>query len=246
MRNLVMRKLLVLTVAVLAVCLAVGSQSALAGTLFNVDCNTSTSPTMSGAAVLGTSGDSWNSYVGQSWGPSNEIPIMDSAGSYAAGVSIDIWNYYGTSDNTGGTTPNPITLMEDYINAYGVGDGFPIRAEFRGLPASAAFELVVYSAGDASGQGATVTLYDGPWGSSPSPVSSETTSATSRDIDDGEGVAYVVFTGTTSSTGTVFIEAANTADWHSLNGLQIDVVPEPATIVLLALAAAMLLLRRRR
>ncbi|HEX9047124.1 MAG TPA: hypothetical protein VF988_08855 [Verrucomicrobiae bacterium] len=73
-------------------------------------------------------------------------------------MTADVWNYYGTYDNTGGTTANPMGLMEDYINAYASGDGFPIRVQLANLPALTSFNLVVYAAGDTAGQGGTISL----------------------------------------------------------------------------------------
>jgi hypothetical protein len=245
MRNSMIRNRLILFVAAVAVCLA-GSQSALA-TLYNVDCGTSApSPLMSGAAVLGSDGDVWNAYTNGSWvGPPGAIiTLQDSTGSSAAGVTFNAWNNSGSSNWPAGNEPvNPAALMEDYLEApgWGAGDGWPIKAQISGLPASAAFDLVVYSSGNGTGQGATITLYD------PSGNLVEATSAASRDIDAGEGVAYVAFQGTTDANGGVYFEVKTTTDnWHALNGLQINVVPEPSTFVLLSMAAAMLLVVRKR
>jgi hypothetical protein len=220
-----------------------------AQSLFNVDAGGSGNPLYSGAAVLGASGDVWNSYVGQAWGPHNAVILQDSTGSSAAGVTVDVWNYYGTYDNTGGITANPMGLMEDYINAYGSGDGFPIRIELANLPTLTAFTLVVYSAGDTAGQGGTISLAtDNTFATI---LQTGTTTAASRDINDGAGVAYQTFSGTTSATGTIDFQIANTADWHSFNGLQLQFtpapVPEPSTLALAGLGGLMTFgwLRRR-
>lgn len=200
--------------------------------LFNVDAGGSGNPLYSGAAVLGSSGDVWNSYVGQAWGPHNVVTLQDSTGSSTAGVTVDVWNYYGTYDNTGGTTANPMGLMEDYINAYGSVDGFPIRIELANLPTLTAFNLVIYAAGDSAGQGGTISLATD--NSFATILQTGTTTAASRDISAGAGVAYQTFSGTTSASGTIDFQIANTADWHSFNGLQLQLtpVPEPSTLAL--------------
>jgi hypothetical protein len=215
-----------------------------AQSLFNVDAAGSGNPVYTGAAVFGSSGDLWNTYNGQAWGPHNIVTIFDSTGSTAAGVTVDVWNYYGTYDNSGGTTSNPMGLMEDYINAYGSGDGFPIRVEVANLPVSMAFSLVVYAAGDTAGQGGTISLAtDSSFGTI---LQSGSTTAASRDINAGAGVAYQLFSGTTSASGTIDFEIANTSDWHSLNGFQLQVVPEPSTMALGGSGLALLALLRRR
>ncbi|MGD0653703.1 MAG: hypothetical protein ABSA16_05115 [Thermoguttaceae bacterium] len=244
MKKLLLRDRLVLMIAVLAVCLAFGSQSALADVLYNVDCGMDNQPLMTGAAVLGSDGDVWNAYSGGNWtwGPHNVVTITDSTGSNAAGVTVDIWNYITGADNSGGTTSNPTSLMEDYITAagWGAGDGWPIKVQLSNLPVSTAFTLVVYSAGDTAGQGATITLSD------PSGDIVKTTSAADRDISGGEGDAYVTFSGTTDATGTVYFEVKTTTDdWHALNGIQIA-IPEPSMIVLLIMGGLTMLLPFRK
>lgn len=230
MKTYIPSKLLSLVAGALALTCTPFSGSA--QTLFNVDAGTGSSPTYTGAAVLGSSGDLWNAYGGQAWGPHNVVTIFDSTGSSAAGVTLDVWNYYGSWGSTGGTTPNPSDLMQDYINAFGSGDGFPIRVELANLPASAAFNLVVYSAGDAAGQSGTISLATD--NTFTTILQTAATTAASRDISAGAGVAYQVFSGTTSASGTIDFQIANTSDWHSFNGLQLELtaVPEPSTAAL--------------
>jgi len=227
--------------AILTAGLTAGSVSA--QTLYNVASGPS-GTAYTGAAVLGSSGDVWNSYIGQAWGPHNLVTLQNATGSSAAGVAVDVWNYQGTYNDAGGTTANPLGLMQNYINASASGDGFPIRVELSNLPASTAFDLVVYAAGDATGQGATVSLATDSTFSTI--LQSASTTAASRDISAGAGVAYQLFSGTTSASGTVDFEVANTSDWHALNGLQLQIVPEPGTCAMLAGGIGMLLASSRR
>ena len=211
-----------------------------AQTLFNVDAGTGSSPTYTGAAVLGSSGDLWNGITGPDWGDFITA-ISDSTGSFAAGATIRVWNYAFKSDNSAGTTANPMGLMQDYITSpgWGAGDGWPIKVELANLPVSTAFNLVVYSAGDAAGQGGTISLAtDSTFGTI---LASATTTAASRDISTGPGVAYQVFSGTTSASGTIDFQITTTTDnWHAFNGLQLQVVPEPSTAALGILGTALL------
>ena len=217
-----------------------------AAILYNVDAGTGSSPTYVGAAVLGSPGDTWNGITGPDFSSTGTIAISDSTGSFAAGVTVNVWNYAYTSNNTGGSTANPMALMQDYITSpgWGAGDGWPIRVELANLPASTGYSLVVYSAGDTAGQGGTISLAsDSGFGTI---LQSAATTAASRDISAGQGVAYQTFSGTTSLTGTIDFQITTTTnDWHALNGLQLQVVPEPSAALLGGLGMLALLRRRR-
>jgi hypothetical protein len=245
MRKLLIRNRIVLPVVVLAVCLALGSQSALANTLYNVDCGTTNSPTYSGAAVLGSAGDVWNAYTNGSWVPTPgpSITLLDSTGTLSS-VQFNVGNNSGASNWTTGNEPvNPGDLMADYLEApgWGAADGWPIKARFSNLPASTPFTLVVYSSGSSTGQAGEITLVD------PSGNIVKDTTAASRDISAGEGVAYQTFAGTTDANGGVYFEVKTiTDDWHALNGVQLDIVPEPSVIVLLLMGGLMMLLRLKK
>lgn len=214
--------------------------------LYNVDAGDLNTQNYSGAAVLGSSGDVWNAYTAPwNWGPHGVVAISDSTGSFAAGVQVDIWNYATGANNTGGTTATPSSLMQDYITApgWGAGDGWPIKVQLSNLPASSAFNLVVYSAGDSAGQGAQITLFD------PSGNMVSNTSGTTRDISTGLGDSYVAFNGTTKADGTVYFEVATTHDdWHALNGLQLQLVsvPEPSTMALGVCGMGLVMFLRKR
>jgi hypothetical protein len=246
-----MNKSKITQIAAMAMGLAVAGQVAQAqSSLFDVQCGLSGNMTYSGAAVLGASGDVWNTYSGGSFNYTTQglTTLKDSTGSSAAGVTVNIQNIETGYFNAGGTTANPANLMDGYLTSpgYSGGDpnGWPVEVALAGLPDLAAFKLVVYSAGDTAGQGATIHL-TGPSFSDESITATATTTGASRDISAGQGVAYQVFSGTTSATGTIYFDVASTTQWHALNGLQLE-VPEPSSMALCGGGLVLLGVFRRR
>lgn len=244
--NMTKNKIIQSGIALLAIYAAM-DQSAKAQ-LYNVNCGeTGNGTTMTGAGVLGGSGDVWNAYLAgwYTYGPQNTVTIMDSTGSASAGVTVDVWNYVTGSINAGGTTANPTALMQDYITSASSGDGWPIKVQFGNLPVSTAFELVVYSAGDSAGQGATINLTDSAFSTV---LTSAVTTGADRNISQGQGDAYQILAGTTDSSGNIYFDVANTANWHALNGFQLELTPtpEPSSLALVAAGGVALGMIRRR
>ena len=86
--------------------------------------------------------------------------------------------------------------------------------------AGANLTLVIYAAGDDSGQGATLNLSGASGGNTGSAL---TTSATSRQVSAGSGVAYNTFTGTVSGSGTLTFTAniLSGQSFTDVNGFQL-------------------------
>ena len=111
-------------------------------------------PTMTGAAVLGTTGDQWN---GISVNSGTNLPLKYSNGS-ASPVTLTFTSSGGYDVNSfGGSTPFAGTpydaLMEDYLYAAGTAQTISLA----GLAANSAYNLVLYSA--ANGAIAPRTTY---------------------------------------------------------------------------------------
>lgn len=246
-----MKKIKALPVAAIgAACLAIGNQSAKAQ-LYDVQfVQPGQYTAMSGAAVLGSSGDIWNPYL-VNWSYDNNpnpMTLANTTGNSAAGVQVGVWNYVGASYWASGntTTANPASLMEDYIYSAPSGDGWPIKVQLSALPANASYQLVVYAAGNGAGQGATISLATDNTFSTI--LQSSATAGNDRDITQGQGDAYQIFNGTTDGGGNIFFEVANTSQYHALNGLQLELtaVPEPSSMALCLGGLMLLGLQRYR
>ncbi len=222
--------------------LAVSGASA--DTLFNIDQNNGSSPTQTGAAVIGSSGDLWNAFG--TTGVSN-VALEDSTGS-TAGMLTFTSSSSSTYTDAGGTAMDTATtpLMEDY--EYGGGAGGNLTQTISGLSGynGDTFTLYIYAAGDASGQGSLISL--GGTGVSDTGASAST-SATNRKLSSGVGVAYQVFTGTITGNSFTITEAKTVSPSNGIfNGLQLDIVPEPSAFVTVfgGLAILFVLIRYRR
>jgi hypothetical protein len=216
-----------------AVC-AVGITTSAKAQLINVDFGTGTSPTYTGIAVLGNSStDVWNPISADQ----NGVALLDSNGAAVTGTSWTYTTGHGLYDDAGGTTTNPSALMEDYM--YG-GNGNEGGTIF-GLTPGDTFTLVIYGAGDSSGQGDVITLSGDVTGGNTADTLD--TSAIDRDITNGIGDAYNTFTGTIGASGeiTIVLNPNTTVDPNNTNsaldGFQLSEVaaPEPGTYVLVGL-----------
>jgi beta-glucanase (GH16 family) len=175
-------------------------------------------PTQTGAAVLGLSGDVWNSVTGSTGS------LVDSANNLVNGVGLTLSDQ-GIYVDTGGSAMDAATtpLMQDY--AFGSTSPTTVTVSLTGLTeyTNSAFTLEVYAAGDNSGQGATLTLTGATGGNSSATL---TTTATSRQISAGPGVAYQTFTGIITN-GTLNLTAAINAgqSFTVINGFQLQLSP---------------------
>jgi hypothetical protein len=110
--------------------------------------------------------------------------------------------------------------MEDYADGYTSGTA-NVTISMTGLSSyrGANVTLVVYAAGDASGQGASLSMSGATGGNSTSALS---TSATSRHVSAGNGVAYQTYNGTLNN-GILTINATELSgqSFTVINGLQL-------------------------
>ena len=135
------------------------------------------------------------------------------------------------------TDSNTAALMGAFVY------GSPVTVTLSGLSAytNDTFELVVYAAGDRTGQGANISLSGNVSGGNTG--STLTTTGTDRMISNGQGDAYQIFNGTISGDSFAI------TDFTEINGFQLEIstVPEPSTWVMGAamLALAVVVFLRR-
>ena len=236
-------------VAALLVCWSASAQA----TLINVDFHTaghSTEYVQTGAAVWGSAGDVWDTLSPNQFKylPPIVCPVyalVDSTGAATTATITSLINgvYNGTptsyaSDeySTGGTAMDLGTanLMTEYVQArsYGSSLNNPVKLEIAGLPANADFSMVVYGGHKYANWSTVFTLSAGNGGDT------ATTTGATRKISDGVGVAYNFLDGCTDAAGKVTLEfwvaSGSSGNQAAFNGFQLDVVPEPSTLVLLA------------
>jgi len=206
-------------------------------------------PAQTGAAVIGSAGDSWNAVNVDNSGTSGSASNLLSVAGNTTSIGTSFTYTSGGFNDSNGTTMDAATtpLMEDYFYSYvNQGTGAAPTLTFTGLSAYTGdpYEIVLYASGDSAGQGGTYTLTENA-------VTGLTlsTTATNRMISGGVGDAYQVFTGTILGGDITLTGAyANSSQFAPINGFQLEVVPEPSTwvMVLSGLGALAFVHLRRR
>ncbi len=189
--------------------------------LINGDFGTST--IQSGPAVLGSPGNYWNAISSASISP-----ITNATGSALSGVGLTLANAGQLYVDAAGTAMDAATtpLMTDYAFGYATAGYTPtVTVSLTGLAPymNSSFTLVIYAAGDNSGQGGSLTVQGAAGGNTASTL---TTIATSRQISAGLGVAYNTFTGIlTNGTLTFTSTELSGQAFTDINGFQLQLGP---------------------
>jgi hypothetical protein len=186
-----------------------------------------------GTVVTGTDGLAPN--------PANSTPVT--------GTGPDGYGVSGASHNE---------LMTPSWIANGAAEGFLFT--LNGLAPFGSYNLYVYGAGSANGQGGTFTLTDssgvatGGGSVTTNSVAAALNksvfgapSGTGNDPSTEKGLSWNVITATADSTGSLSFSELQSGDTikPAMNGFQIDAVPEPTSLGLMLLTGAGLLGRRR-
>ena len=173
-------------------------------------------PTMSGAAVLGSTGDQWNGISG-SGGTNIVLKYADGSASpvvmnFTAGGGYNVYDYGGSTPFTG--TPWN-ALMETYL----YNDGVPQTVSLSGLTPNSIYNLVVYNAANSSAAGRTTYFT----------VNGNTEGSTWTGTNNAlvAGVDYLEFPNVLSdSSGNLVITYTGSgAAEGDINGFQIQATP---------------------
>lgn len=236
--------------------------------LYNIQLNGHEANTYSGAAYVGGAGDVWNNpdWTGVNGGTSTTLfsglTVLDSTGAdngVTASMTADYNNNTGTwnsgvfnrySGQSGGSATSGLVdllVKSDYDSV--VNNHY---LSLTGLPANTAVTVYVYGSGNGDGQGASWSLDAANGGGSATTVTDLTAAPTGRDVTlaSSQGYGWNSIAGTTDGSGNLAITATagpGSVWWQTyLNGVQVDVVPEPATISMIAILGGSILFIRRR
>ena len=191
----------------------------------NIDVDFGSGATQSGSAVVGAPGDVWNAVAATTG------TIKNTANATLSGVGLTLTSS-GVNTDTGGTAMDAATsaLMQDY--AYG--NNSTVTVSLTGLAPyiNSPFTLVIYSAGDNSGQGGILRLVGATGGNTAGTLA---TSSISRQLSAGPGMAYNTFNGTLTN-GTLTFTCTNLTgqQFTEVNGFQLQFAPatnDPSLLV---------------
>jgi hypothetical protein len=194
-------------------------------------------PTPSGAAVIGQAGDTWNQVVSPSsvWESSaagTYSPLVTTTGA-ASGVSLT----FGAGAVAHGiSNAEPLDI---YKSAFAIKPNTSATVSLSGLGAGTIVDLYLYSGGYTTAEGATFDFGTGAF-TATNTVSQDTTYTLN---DNYVKIAGLVADGSGNITGTW--TAATSGNYSTFNGAQIAVVPEPSAALLGGLGMLYLLRRRR-
>jgi hypothetical protein len=226
---------------------------------------TAPSTQQTGAAVLGSAGDTWNllNFPFASTGQYATPWTLTTVSGGTTPVTFSLFQpgnaIYGQVNPQGSATDAGTTaLMQSSLESYNLGNGNYYIAQLNNMSSFAGdnFTLEVY-AGAPTPQTQDIyftSAYNGVAVTGGNTGSTLTTSSADRMLSNGPGDAYVTFTGTfvggmAGNTVNFIVSDPGSQRGDNFNGFQLDITPapEPSTIALVTVGGlGMLTLVRRR
>jgi len=211
-----------------ALLLVVGLSGSAAASTINIDFG---NVEYSGIAAAPDTGTKWNSFA---YGALTNAPLSDSSNTPTS-VTLTKPSSSDYNNAGGGSGPADDALMRDYLWVKNEASTITLG----GLTPEATYDLYIYGLGDQTDQSILVTLDAANGG-----AAGNTTGPARSPLNEGEN--WIKLTPNADSSGNILFTWQNRDNEHGgLNGLQL-IVPEPATMTMLALGGLAALRRRRK
>ena len=209
-------------VSFLAAVLATGASAANAATVVDVQFSRDAGLQQTGAAVIGSAGDTWNDFLGNVGSGS----LVDATGA-ASGISLSFSAALVYESDPGFTafTGTPwANLMQGYLVDYDWSNGIDLK--FSGLVPGQAYGFWIYTQGDNNSDQRQLNL-------SANGGAVQLAQQASGDNTFVLGRNYTYLTSFADSDGVVDIFARDLNGEANINGVQLMAVPESSSLALM-------------
>ncbi len=220
-----------------------------------VSWNQDTNGTVSGANVAGlVPVSNWNN----SWPSNPTTDLIDDSGAATtldiAIASFNTWSVVGSHPGQDADTTYNKELLNGYLNAGPAGWNPPIiysEVAFSEIP-YASYDIIVYFSSDVAGREGSVsdgtTTYSFNSVGPPSVNGANALFAQTTDTGSSYLTAanYAVFSGLSGASQAIRVQMLENDEWAGIAGFQVVAVPEPASVVLLAVSGLFIVGRRGR
>jgi hypothetical protein len=215
------------TLAALSSLVLATATSAASAAAIDVQFSRDNGATQSGAAVIGSSGDYWNDFIGSASGSGTLLDTSgaNSGASLTFSSALVYESIMGFTQFTG--TPHA-DLMQGYLVDFMNSPGIDLK--FSGLTAGQQYGFWVYTQGDDNSTNRQISLTANGGATQ---VATQTNAATFK---LGDNLTYIV--SMADADGVVDIVGRDLNGEANINGVQVMAVPEPSIAVLMMAAFA--------
>ena len=210
------------TTSLLCAALLAAASAAQAAPLIDVQFSNDPSRAQSGAAVAGSTGDTWNTFVTGHAGGGSLVDTTNTAS--GVNLSFAASNFWEADPSYFQFAGQPdANLMQGYLVGYaGQAD---IALSFSGLTAGQEYSFWVYTQGDDNSRGRSISL------SANGGAAAIATQTNTGSFALGDN--YVYLTAVADHNGDVEIFGHDLVGEANINGVQLTAIPEPSEMALL-------------